>query len=204
MFGVLFAMLAYGLVHSLLASEGSKQWFTRRLDERAYHGLYRLYFNVLAVLLFIPIALMIVFYDNRIAWQFDLRWELPLMVLQAVGIIGLVLSLLQIDGGRFIGLAQANAYVSGDDLPLPPENLTTTGVYRLVRHPLYFFSLLIIWPVTTMTYAYLGFAIGTTLYMVVGSLYEERRMIEYFGQAYRDYRAQVAWIIPFLHFGNKS
>lgn len=204
MVAVLIAMLIYGLLHSLLASQTAKGLFRRRFGERAFHGLYRLYFNALAGILFIPIAGMIVFYDNRAVWRVDDDLQWLLMALQLVGIIGFTLSLLQINLSRFAGIEQARAFFKGDDLPLPPESLTTGGVYRLVRHPLYLFSLLIIWPVTTMTHAYLGFAIGATLYFIVGSLYEERRLLEAFGDDYRDYRAKVAWIIPFLHLGNKS
>lgn len=197
MVAVLIAMLFFGLVHSLTAGS-TKQWFRRRFGERAYHGLYRLFYNVFSLLTIAPALFLMVFYDNGIVWNIDLRWEPVLLAIQAVGGIGLIVSVLQIDSLRFAGIKQVMAYLSGAALPLPDEPLQTGGVYRLVRHPLYLFSLLALWPVTVMTSAYLGFCIGATLYFVIGSIIEERRMVEYYGDAYRAYRARVPWLIPFV------
>jgi methanethiol S-methyltransferase len=196
MIPVLIGMLIYGIVHSLLAALNVKDAFRRRFGERAYHGLYRLLYNLFALVTIVPIALLVVFRPGETVWQVDLRWELPLLAIQALGLVGFVLALLKIDLGRFGGLRQLRAYLNGEPLPLPPEGLQTSGVYAWVRHPLYLFSMMVIWPVTTMTGAYLGFCIGTTLYFLVGSYFEEKRMLSEFGQTYRDYRARVPWLLP--------
>jgi protein-S-isoprenylcysteine O-methyltransferase Ste14 len=105
---------------------------------------------------------------------------------------------LQIDTGRFLGISQLSAYQLGRELPLPSEPLQTGGVYRIVRHPLYLFSLMLIWPTATMRAGYFGFCVGTTIYFLIGSLFEERRLLAGFGPAYSDYRDRVAWMIPFV------
>ncbi|MFW5772948.1 MAG: methyltransferase family protein, partial [Phototrophicaceae bacterium] len=115
---------------------------------------------------------------------------------QALGLVGFVLALAKIDQGRFAGTRQLRAYLNHEPLPLPPESLQTGGVYGWVRHPLYLFSMMVIWPVTTMTEAYLGFCIATTIYFLAGSYFEERRMLREFGQPYRDYQARVPWLLP--------
>jgi protein-S-isoprenylcysteine O-methyltransferase Ste14 len=145
-----------------------------------------------------PALLLVVFRSEGIAWRVDLAWEPVLLAMQAAGLIGFALALLQIDLMRFAGLKQAVAFARGDPLPLPDEALQTRGVYRLVRHPLYLFSLLLLWPVTTMTWAYLGFCVGATLYLGIGSLLEERRMLEAYGEVYEAYRRRVPWLIPFV------
>jgi methanethiol S-methyltransferase len=189
-------MLIYGIVHSLLAALNVKDAFRRRFGERAYHGLYRLFYNAFALVTLVPIALLVVFRPGDTVWQVDLRWELPLLAIQALGLMGFALALLKIDLGRFAGTRQMRAYVNDESLPLPPESLQTSGVYAWVRHPLYLFSMMVIWPVTTMTEAYLGFCIGATLYLLAGSYFEEQRMLREFGQVYRDYRARVPWLLP--------
>ncbi|RMG75183.1 MAG: isoprenylcysteine carboxylmethyltransferase family protein [Chloroflexi bacterium] len=204
MIPVFVSMVCYGLLHSVLASDKVKQRFQVKFGERAYHGLYRVVFNMIAFTTILPILYMMTLNPERVIWTIPLDYEPILWVIQGIGIIGFVMALLQIDGLRFLGLRQAWAYFNGDPLPLPDEKLTTTGVYKLVRHPLYLFSLMLIWPVTTMTEAYLGWALGVTLYFLVGSLYEERRMLQYYGEAYQAYRRNVPWLIPFLKFNNKS
>ena len=201
---VIVAMLIYGFIHSQLASQEAKTLFQKQFGERAYHGFYRLFFSAFAGITFLPIAYLIVFQEGDVVWKIDLAWEVPLMILQAFGVIGFILTLLQIDLGRFVGTTQAQAYFNDAPLPLPPEPLSITGFYAYSRHPLYFFSLFILWPITTMTASYFGFAIGTTLYLLIGSYYEEQRLLHYFGEEYRAYRQKVAWLIPFLHFDNNS
>ncbi|NDJ62680.1 MAG: isoprenylcysteine carboxylmethyltransferase family protein, partial [Chloroflexi bacterium] len=120
------------------------------------------------------------------------------LAVQIVGFAGLMISLLQIDLGQFTGLSQVLAYLNGERLPLPTEPLQTGGVYRLVRHPLYLFSLLLIWPMPIMTEALLAFNLVSTWYFAIGSLLEERRMLALFGDEYAEYRQRVPWLIPFV------
>lgn len=201
MFWVTFAgMLAYGALHTLMAG-WLKPRFRSRFGQRAYDGLYRMVFNVVSVVTLVPVALVIVFNAGSVVWQFPTSIAPVLLVVQAVGLIGAGVSLLQIDGSRFLGLRQLMAYTDNQPLPLPDEPLKTDGIYGLVRHPLYFFSLLILWPVPVMTEAYLGFCLGATLYFVIGSVYEERRLVAAFGQQYADYRQRVPRIIPFVKVG---
>jgi protein-S-isoprenylcysteine O-methyltransferase Ste14 len=108
----------------------------------------------------------------------------------------MIVSLLQINLGRFIGLSQAAAYLQGEKLPLPEETLQYSGVYRLVRHPLYLFSLLVIWPMGTMNESLLAFNIGTTIYFLIGSIFEERKLASVYGKEYRQYQKRTPSIIP--------
>lgn len=196
---ILLAMLGYGVIHTWLAG-AFKPVFRSRFGDRAFEGLYRILFNIIAVVGLGMIGLLLVAMDARepVIWTLPASLKPALLTIQAVGIIGAAVSLLQVDLGRFAGLSQLRAYLSGDPLPLPPEPLRITGVYRWVRHPLYLFSLMALWPVTVMRGAYLGFCIGATLYFMIGSLYEERRMIAEFDDAYREYQRKTAWLIPFV------
>jgi protein-S-isoprenylcysteine O-methyltransferase Ste14 len=74
------------------------------------------------------------------------------------------------------------------------------GLYGVVRHPLYFFSMLVLWFMPVMSAAWLGFCIGSSVYFVLGSLLEERKLRRAFGQDYRNYQRQVAWMIPLVRF----
>lgn len=204
MIAVVVALLIYGYVHSLLASQELKSFFRQRLGERAFLGFYRLGYNIFAIVSIVPVWALYTFRPGDTIWSIDLRWEPVLFIIQLIGQIGLVISLLQIDLGRFSGLTQVWAYFTGGELPLPEERLKTGGLYAIVRHPLYIFALMTIWPVTTMTQAYLGFCIGATAYFLIGSIYEEKRMVTYYGDEYQQYREKVRWMLPLPKFSNKS
>ena len=195
---LLGALLAFGLLHSIMAAIGVKALFVTLLGQRAYLGLYRLFYNSVSVITLAPIAWLLWTASGEMVWEFSGVLGLIFRGLQGVGLIGLSISLLQIDLMRFLGLSQLAAYLNGAALPLPPEPLSIKGVYALVRHPLYLFSLMLLWFTPQMSAGWLGLALGSTLYFVLGSWFEERKMLKLFGADYARYQANVPWMIPFV------
>lgn len=76
------------------------------------------------------------------------------------------------------------------------SRLLVRGPYRWVRHPLYFFSLLMIWSCPDLTVDRLVFNILWTAWIVVGTVLEERDLVEFFGEEYRNYQRQVPMLLP--------
>ena len=74
--------------------------------------------------------------------------------------------------------------------------LTISGPYRWVRHPLYFFVLVIIWSCPDLTFDRLLFNVLWTVWIYVGAMLEERDLIADFGEAYREYKRKVPMLIP--------
>jgi len=74
--------------------------------------------------------------------------------------------------------------------------LVVKGPYRWVRHPLYFFSLLMFWSHPVLSADRLLFNILWTGWIIVGILLEERDMVAYFGDAYREYQSKVPMFVP--------
>lgn len=200
MIPALALMIIFGISHSILAGQPLKQAFRARYGERVYQGGYRLFYNILAVISLAPVVYLLIFHPGGEVWRIPASWRPVVFIIQAIGLVGFILSLVQIDLGRFAGISQLFAYLKGDVLPLPDEPLQIRGVYALVRHPLYLFSLMLIWPVQTMNATYFGFCLGATAYFVIGSLYEERRLAAAFGQTYIEYQRRVPWLIPGVHW----
>ncbi len=105
------------------------------VGERAFLGLYRLAYSALSIATLLPVLSLMAAEPGQALWNASGRVALLLLGLRAIAGIGLALALVQIDGLRFLGIKDAVAYFRGRELPLPPERLTTRGVYRLVRHP---------------------------------------------------------------------
>jgi protein-S-isoprenylcysteine O-methyltransferase Ste14 len=79
--------------------------------------------------------------------------------------------------------------------PTPPQ-LSIRGPYRWVRHPLYLFSILMIWSCPDITADRLLFNVMWTSWIIAGAFLEERDLAACFGDAYRHYQRKVPMLIP--------
>jgi methanethiol S-methyltransferase len=190
---VLLAVLVYGGVHSFLASLWAKararRWFGK-LADRAYRLLY----NVIAVVSFLPVLALAGLLPDRTLYSIPFPWILATSAGQLAAIAALLLGLLQTDVWSFLGFRQlVQPETAGE-----PARLVLKGLYRWVRHPLYTAGLVFIWLTPVMTMNVLGMNIGLTIYIVVGALFEERKLLHEYGQAYADYRRLTPMLIPGL------
>ncbi|MEM1340459.1 MAG: isoprenylcysteine carboxylmethyltransferase family protein [Bacteroidota bacterium] len=79
-----------------------------------------------------------------------------------------------------------------------------TLFYKYVRHPLYFGMLLGMWATPTMTVTHLLFAIAISIYVVIGTLFEEKDLMNEFGETYKAYQAKKPMLIPFTKWQKSS
>ena len=78
--------------------------------------------------------------------------------------------------------------------------LQTHGVYGFVRHPVYFAWVLMVIGTPHMTMTRLTFAAISTTYLAIAIPFEERGLLDVFGQEYREYQKRVRWrMIPGLY-----
>ena len=70
------------------------------------------------------------------------------------------------------------------------------GPYRLVRHPLYFFILVMIWVSPDLTADRLLFNVLWTIWIIIGAVLEERDLVHELGNDYRDYQKRVPMLLP--------
>ncbi len=81
-----------------------------------------------------------------------------------------------------------------------PGRLETGGAYRLVRHPIYLGTLLLMAATPDLTAGRLLFTALSLVYLIVGVALEERSLVDEFGPAYEAYRATVRWrMIPGIY-----
>jgi protein-S-isoprenylcysteine O-methyltransferase Ste14 len=93
-----------------------------------------------------------------------------------------------------MGLSAFRAHVRGKQSP--PQHLVIRGPYWWVRHPLYLFSILLIWACPDVTADRLLFNVLWTAWIYVGSILEEADLVAEFGETYRDYRRRVPRLVP--------
>jgi protein-S-isoprenylcysteine O-methyltransferase Ste14 len=112
--------------------------------------------------------------------------------MQGVSVFFLFLAAFQTDLLSFAGLRQLFEEEK-------TGTLITGGLYRYVRHPLYTFSLLILWLSPSMSLNSLIVYLALTLYVLVGIIFEERKLLREFGKKYEEYRSVTPMLVPGLN-----
>jgi protein-S-isoprenylcysteine O-methyltransferase Ste14 len=189
---ILLAVLAYGLVHSLLATLAIKAWIKQRIGPAADRW-YRLAFNFMAVISLLPILLLVPLVSDKEIYTIPFPWVILSLILQVLAIIVLIVGLRQTGISSFLGLQQA---LLPEDTA--PKLLVTDGLYRFVRHPLYTAGLIFIWLLPILTWNLLALNIGLTTYIIIGAYFEERKLLGEFGKPYAEYRRRTPMLIPGL------
>ncbi len=189
---ILLAVLVYGAVHSLLASLWAKA-HARRLFGSLAERLYRLGYNVFAILTLLPVLALPLVLPDEPLYSIPFPVTLLSLFIQALAGGVVLVGLLQTGLGSFLGLRQLAA-PPGDREP----RLVVRGLYRWVRHPLYTAGLIFLWLTPVMTVNVLALDASLTAYIIIGALFEERRLLKEFGPAYQRYREETPMLIPGL------
>jgi len=182
--------LVYFVLHSLLASLVVKEWVAHRWPQRM--PAYRIFFNLTALLLLLPPLVMTYAFRGEPLWRWEGPWRWVSFALILGAAAGFLWSMRHYDGSEFLGLRQ---WREGVRSVQDQEHLHISPLHRCVRHPWYFLGLVLVWS-QDMDPAFLTSALAITLYFVVGSRLEERKLLRYHGAAYREYRERVPGLIP--------
>jgi protein-S-isoprenylcysteine O-methyltransferase Ste14 len=183
-------MTLFGVQHSVMARARWKQWWTAIVPPALERSLYVLLASALLLALFW-------------AWRPipTLIWEVTNPLSRAsiygvclVGWILVVLSTFQFDHFELLGLRQV--WRATRNRPQVPPQFRTPFLYRIVRHPMMSGFLLAFWATPVMTIDRLVFALGMSLYILIGLAFEERALRREFGPVYTKYQAAVPRLIP--------
>lgn len=188
MIWLLLAIVLWGVLHSFLASHGAKDFFRRTLGD-GFMRLYRLLYNLFAAISFLPILYLMVTLPDRVLYSIPAPFNYLMRLGQGISVVLLVVAVLQTDLLSFVGLRQILAEET-------KGSLMTGGLYRYVRHPLYTFSLLILWLSPTMTLNSFIVYLALTIYILIGIVFEERKLLREFGQEYANYHSVTPMLIP--------
>lgn len=196
MFWLIVTIALWGVVHSLLASMGFKDFLRRTLGD-GFMRFYRLLYNILAAISLGPILYLMISIPDQAFYQIPAPWKYLMLAGQGLSVLLLMIAVLQTDLLSFAGLRQ----LIEDE---KTGNLVTSGLYRAVRHPLYTFSLSILWLSPSMSLNSFIVSAALTGYVLIGIFFEERKLLREFGQAYAEYRTMTPMLLPALRSrGNK-
>ena len=182
----------FGLQHSIMARPAFKAAWTQIVPKPIERSVYVLAASVMLIVLFTfwsPIG--------GLVWQVDMPVARNLLwALFGLGWAVVLLSTFLINHFELFGLSQVFQNLR-NRAPAAPA-LRTPFFYKLVRHPLYTGFFIAFWATPTMSYGHLLLAAGMSTFMLIAIQYEERDLIDTFGNDYVAYRKRVGMLTPRL------
>ena len=180
----------FGVQHSVMARQGFKALWKRIVPASVERSTYVLISSAVLILLFWLWQPM-----GQVVWNIEASWARTLMwSLFGAGFLIVLLSTFNIDHFDLFGLRQVVANLRRSAYRHP--RFQVTWFYRFVRHPLYSGFILAFWATPTMTVGHLLFAAAMTTYILIAIRYEERDLLTFHGDAYREYRERVPALVP--------
>ena len=182
----------FGVQHSVMARPKFKEWLQRFIVEPLERSTF-------VIASSIPLLLIVIFWQpmHGVIWENQSSAAVLLgYSLAALGWILVVISTLLINHFDLFGLRQVYFFSKGK--PCPPISFATPLLYRWVRHPMQLGVLIGIWCSATMTTGHFFLSCGMTFYILVGLYFEERDLVNAFGERYRSYQLNVPKLIPRL------
>lgn len=180
----------FAIQHSGMARPGFKKWWTKIIPQPIERSTYVLLASAVLVLLmwqWQPLPEIVWSVENEAG-----RWIL--WGLFGLGWFIVLLSTYMISHAHLFGLKQVYAFLKKNGLSGP--EFQTPGFYRYVRHPLMAGFFIAFWATPEMSVGHLLFSVATTGYILIALRFEERDLLDLFGEKYRQYKKQVPMFIP--------
>jgi len=180
----------FAIQHSVMARPFFKRWLTQYVPAAAERSTYVLASSIAFIALFWawqPMATTVFSFEGEFA-----RNAATALFFGGAGLV--LYSTFLIDHFDLFGLRQVILHFRG--MPYTDKNFVTPSLYKHIRHPLYVGWFIVFWATPDMTVGHLLMAIGTTGYILVAIVFEERDLSDALGAKYRTYRERTPMFVP--------
>ena len=179
----------FAVQHSVMARPAFKNWWTKFVPKSIERSTYVLVASLLLFLMYWQWRPM-----TDSIWNLEGTASMILTVIFWIGWVIVLVSTFIINHFDLFGLRQV--YMNLKSKELTPLDFKTSLFYKYVRHPIMSGFIIAFWATPQMSMGHLFFAIMTTGYILVGIYFEEKDLVSFYGDTYKDYKNQVSMLIP--------
>ena len=192
---ILFAL--FGFIHSFFASNKVKQLLIERYENLI--AFYRLFYNIGSFILLYLIYQSLP-KPRLLIYDLPHPFDLIILIPQFLSLAAFFWASKYFSLKEFLGTSQISRWFHNEyNITELDEKLTLkiNGPYKFCRHPLYLFSILFLILRPEMDLFYLTTIICIIAYFYIGSIFEEKKLVNKFGIIYTDYQKSVPRIFSF-------
>jgi methanethiol S-methyltransferase len=180
----------FAIQHNLMARPWFKKWWTNFVPHSVERSTFVLFASLLLILLYWQWRPM-----PGVVWNIESGpGQMIVWALFCVGWLTVLLSTFMINHFDLFGLRQVFLHLRGEKYK--PLEFKTTGLYKLVRHPLMLGFIVAFWATPRMTAGHLLFATVTLVWILISIHLEERDLIKFHGKDYENYRKETSMLLP--------
>jgi methanethiol S-methyltransferase len=184
----------YFVIHSYMISIGFTNLMKRVLKK--YYALYRFFYIIVSILLLFPVGYLTGPLKSDVIFTYPLPWSiLRYILLGSALIIFLKSFIFDYDSLFFFGIRQILNFRKKENAT-PQGGIKKSGLLGMVRHPMYFATILFFWCMT-FSVSDIVTNLVITAYIIIGTILEERKLVLEFGDSYETYQEEVPMLIPF-------
>jgi protein-S-isoprenylcysteine O-methyltransferase Ste14 len=169
------------------------EYFKKILGSK--YRFYRLFFNLIAILTLIPVALFVSSIRTQSIFHWDGYMRIGQVLLLVIALLLFFLGGRHFDMRQVLGIKQIKERTSNKAITDTGE-LDTSGILGITRHPWYLATIVLIWARKLDVSAVLVNVILTT-YLIVGTYLEEKKLVREFGEKYIAYQNSVSMLVPY-------
>jgi protein-S-isoprenylcysteine O-methyltransferase Ste14 len=184
----------YVSLHSFLISVRFTNLLTRLLKN--YYAFYRLFYVLISLVLIIPLINYTSGLDDKVIVTYESPISIIRYVLISVSLLMFFWAFfINYDSLSFFGIRQILNY-GKEKKTEPTEGIKRNGLLGIMRHPMYLALIIYLW---CQTFRVIDIVTNTvlTIYIIIGTVLEERKLVLEFGEEYIRYQKEVPMLIPF-------
>lgn len=183
----------FGLQHSSMLRGPLKSALSLFLPESYHRSVY-----VCASALCLYVMYFFWIPMTEIVWSTTNSWAILVICgLMLFSICGVMFSLLKLNPILFLGIVKEKRRA--------PGKLVTSGLYGFVRHPIYTFSLMLLWVTPRLSVGHLLLASMFSAYVVYAvATFEEPDLVKEFGPEYVEYMKTTPRFMPSIPWFSKQ
>lgn len=191
---ILLMWTGYCALHSYLISITFTKFMSRLL--KTYYVFYRLFYVLISLILLVPLINYTKHLSNNVIITYGPFLTFTRYILISGSVLITVWAFfLNYDPLSFFGIRQL-LNRRGINKPTLSKVLKKNGLLGIVRHPMYLALIIFLWS-NTFTLTDIMVNVLLTIYVIIGTRLEEKKLVLEFGNSYTRYQQEVPMIIPF-------